>query len=172
MLVEAYRGNEAIHLRRDDKDTRCKQLGGLVGCCHQISNITGTKYQNLNVSHPVLQISLCNLSKSSDESKKKLQLEQRRQAMIQLHLSDQNMCCLLRCGLYLKWDDIVQSYPNSKEITYTCIKYYKSKILFTHLPISIIRHRRVTESSCHMASYVISCRVYFPMQTYVHYMYT
>ena len=33
-----------------------------------------------------------------------MQLEQRRQAMLQLHLSDQQIYCLLRCNLYLMFD--------------------------------------------------------------------
>ena len=34
-----------------------------------------------------------------------MQLEQRRQAMLQLHLSDQQIYCLLRCNLYLMFDN-------------------------------------------------------------------
>ena len=67
---------------------------------HQISNVSLTKCQNLNVSGLVLQLSLCNLLEPGVKSKMKMQLEQRRQAMLQLHLSDQQFHCLLRCCLY------------------------------------------------------------------------
>ena len=70
----------------------------------QISNISRTKYQNLNVSLLVLQLSLRNPSKPGVKSRMKMQLEQRRQAMLQLHLSDQQFHCLLRCDLYHRFD--------------------------------------------------------------------
>ena len=49
------------------------------------SNIRGSKSQNLDVSRLVLQLSLCNLLKSGVKSRIKIKLEQRRQAMLQLH---------------------------------------------------------------------------------------
>ena len=55
----------------------------------QISNIRRTKSQNLNIYHLVLQLPLCNLLKPVVKSKMKMQLEQRRQVMLQLHMSDQ-----------------------------------------------------------------------------------
>ena len=80
-------------------------------CCHQMishslsqycktSNIRGTKSQILNDSHLVLQLFLPNPFQPGIKSKMKLQLEQRRQAMLQLHLSDQQVYCQLRCNLY------------------------------------------------------------------------
>ena len=54
----------------------------------QVSNIRRTKSLNLNVSCLVLQLSLHNLLKPGVKSRMKMQLEQRRQAMLQLHLSD------------------------------------------------------------------------------------
>ena len=59
------------------------------GIYRQISNIEGTKYQNLNASRLVSQLSLPNLLKPIVKSIMKMWLEQRRQAMLQLHLSDQ-----------------------------------------------------------------------------------
>ena len=53
----------------------------------KISNIRGIKLRNLNVSRLVLQLSLRNLLKPSVKSGMKMYLEQRRQAMLQLHLS-------------------------------------------------------------------------------------
>ena len=55
----------------------------------QISKIRHTKFQNLNISRLVLQLFLCNILKPGVKSKMKMQLEQRQQAMLQLHLSDQ-----------------------------------------------------------------------------------
>ena len=51
----------------------------------QTSDISHTKSQNLNVSHLVLQLSLPNSLKPVFKSRIKIQLEQRRQAMLQLH---------------------------------------------------------------------------------------
>ena len=67
---------------------------------HKISNIRRTKSPNLNVSRPVLQLSLPNPMKPGLKSRMKMKLEQRRQPMLQLHLSDRQFCCLLRCGFY------------------------------------------------------------------------
>ena len=68
----------------------------------QISNISCTKSQNLNVSHLALQLSLPNPLKPGVKSRMKMQLEQYRQAMLKLHQID----CLLRCGLYQRFDSI------------------------------------------------------------------
>ena len=64
------------------------------------SSICRTKSQNLAVSRVVLQLSLSNPSKPGVKSSMKMQLEQRRQAMLQLHLSDQQSYCTLRWDLY------------------------------------------------------------------------
>ena len=45
-------------------------------------------------------------------------MEQRRQAMLQLHLSEQQFHCLLRCGLYKRFDG---SYQNKYAMTMTTI---------------------------------------------------
>ena len=66
----------------------------------QISNIRRTKSQTLNVSCLVLQLSLPNPLKPGIKSRKKMLLEQLRQAMLQLHLSDQQFYCLPGCVLY------------------------------------------------------------------------
>ena len=57
----------------------------------QVSNIRCTKSQNLNVSRLVVQLSLSNPLKPGVKSRMKMSLEQRRQAMLQLHLSDQQI---------------------------------------------------------------------------------
>ena len=53
--------------------------------------------QNLNVSRLVLQLSLCQPWEPVVKSRMKMQLEQRRQAMLQLHLSDKQFHYILRC---------------------------------------------------------------------------
>ena len=54
----------------------------------QVSNIRRTISPNLNVACLVLQLSLHNLTKPGVKSRMNMKLEQRRQAMLQLHLSD------------------------------------------------------------------------------------
>ena len=59
-----------------------------------------TKSQNLNVSRLGLQLSLCNMLKPSVKWRMKMQLEQRRQAMLQLHPTDHQFYGLLKCVLH------------------------------------------------------------------------
>ena len=68
---------------------------------HQTSYKRLTKSQNLNVSRLVLQLSL---PSPGFKSRMKMQLEQRRQPMLQLHLSDQQFYCLLRSPSYKIFD--------------------------------------------------------------------
>ena len=70
----------------------------------KISNTRHTKSPNLNVSRLVLQLSLPNPMKPVVKSRMKMWLEQRRQAMLQLHLSDRQFYCLLKCVLYQRLD--------------------------------------------------------------------
>ena len=64
----------------------------------QISNISLTKYQNLNVSRLALQLSLSNPLKPGVTSRIRMKLEQRRLTMLQLHVSDQHFYCILSYG--------------------------------------------------------------------------
>ena len=64
------------------------------------SSISRTKFQNLNVSCIHMQLSSLNPLKLGVKLRMKMLLEQRRQAMLQLHLSYQQFYCLLRCDLY------------------------------------------------------------------------
>ena len=73
----------------------------------QASSISRTKSQSLNVSCLVLQLSFPNPTKPVVKSRMKMQLEQRRQAMLQLHLSDQPFYCLLRYDLYWSFDGVL-----------------------------------------------------------------
>ena len=66
----------------------------------KISDIRRTKYQNLNDSRLILQLSLPNPLTPGVKSRMKMYLEQRRQAMLQLHLSDHQFYFLQRCTLY------------------------------------------------------------------------
>ena len=66
----------------------------------KVFNIRRTKSLNWNDSHLVLKLSLPNPLKPCVKSRMKMKLEQRRQAMLQLHLSDRQINCPLRCTLY------------------------------------------------------------------------
>ena len=70
------------------------------GMYRTISNIRRTKSPNLNVSLLVLELSLSNPMKPGVKSRMKMWLDQRRQAMLQLHLSDRQFYCLLTCDIY------------------------------------------------------------------------
>ena len=83
----------------DDPLHRCK-FCAFRSWCAQISNTSRTKSQNLNVCRLVLHLSLPN---PCVRSRMKIQLEERRQAMLQLHQSDQQVYCLLSCSLSLRW---------------------------------------------------------------------
>ena len=78
----------------------------LYACCkitdayRKTSSISRTKSQKLNGSCIFLQLSSLNPLNPGVKLRMKMQLEQRRQAMLQLHLSYQQFYCLLRCDLY------------------------------------------------------------------------
>ena len=79
---------------------------GLVDCSYrQVSNIRRTKSQHLKDSRTVLWLSLPNPLKPDVKSRMML-LEQCRQAMLQLHLSDRQSYCLLGCVLYYRFYSI------------------------------------------------------------------
>ena len=65
-------------------------------------NISCNKAQNL--SRLILLLCLHNLSRPGVKLKMKMYLEQRRQAMLQLHLNDEQFHYLLRCDLYQRFD--------------------------------------------------------------------
>ena len=73
-----------FHESCDKKKSVC-----LIGNYRKISNIRCTKSPNLNVSLLVLQLSLSNPMKPGVKSRMK---------MLQLHLSDRQFYCLLRCS--------------------------------------------------------------------------
>ena len=66
----------------------------------QVSNISHTKSQHLQDYRTVLWLSLPNPLKPDVKSRMKMYLEQRRQAMFQLHLTHWQFYCLLRCNLF------------------------------------------------------------------------
>ena len=74
----------------------------------QISTIRRTKSQHWNVFRLVLQLPVPNPLKPCVRSRMKMQLE-RRHAVLQLHLRDQQVYCLLRCDLYQRFDGTIQS---------------------------------------------------------------
>ena len=73
---------------------------GLIANYRKTSSISRTNSQNLNVSRLVLQLSDPYPLKPGVKSTMKIYLEQRRQAMVQLHLSNQQFYCILRCDSY------------------------------------------------------------------------
>ena len=86
--------------------------------CRQTADICRTKSQNLNVSRLVLRLTLPNPLNPGVKSRMKMYLEQRQQATLRLHLTDQQIYCLLTCefirGLtvsikFKTWDDISTS---------------------------------------------------------------
>ena len=78
-----------------------------------------TKSQNLIVSRLILQLSLPNPLKPDVESRMKMWLEQRRQAMLQLHLSDQQF---YRLGVaYIRALTVMQKkapYTSPSQVSY------------------------------------------------------
>ena len=79
---------------------------------HQVSTIRRTKSQHLKYSRTVLWLSLPNPLKPDVKSRMKMQLDQRRQAMCQLHLSDRQnilptkVCLILEVLCYFSLFDI------------------------------------------------------------------
>ena len=63
-------------------------------------NIRLPKSQNLNEYRLVLSLAVLNPLKTGLKERMKMKMEQHRQAMLQLHLGDQQFNLLLRCGLY------------------------------------------------------------------------
>ena len=76
----------------------------------KVSNIRRTKYQNLQVSRLILWLPLPNPLKPGVKLRMKMKLVQRRQAMLQLHLSDQQFNCLLKYILYYRLDGKFSQY--------------------------------------------------------------
>ena len=69
----------------------------------QTANIRSTKSQNINVFRLVLQLSLPKPSKPVVQSRMKIWLNQRRQAILQLHLRDHRFYCLLMWLILEVW---------------------------------------------------------------------
>ena len=90
----------------------------------KISNIRSTKSQTSNISRLGLQLSLCNILKPGVNSRMKMYLEQRWQAMLQLHLSDLQLYCLPGCS-YIRDLTILNTWKYS----------HSSNVLF-HRPLN------------------------------------
>ena len=108
----------------------------------QTSKIRSSKSQNVNVSRLSLKLPLPNPLKSGVKSRLKMWLEQRRQAMLQLHLSDQQVYFRPRCTLYYRCDDIL--------VVYSWGMLFKSRFpnihnfLLSHLDLLfLVRFRRL-----------------------------
>ena len=87
-------------MEHGDKPLSETMLALFTDTYHKVSNIRRTESQYLEDFRTVLQLSFPNPLKPEVKSRMKMQLEQRRQAMLQLHLSDPQFYCLLRCCLY------------------------------------------------------------------------
>ena len=81
-FLSIYHGPDFIRYHCNSEDDKVQVI------YRKISNIRRTKSPNLNASRLVLQFSLPNPMKPGVKSRMKMQLEQRRQAMLQLHLCD------------------------------------------------------------------------------------
>ena len=84
-------------------DLQCiygRTMDALFWYYRKTSSISRTKSQNSNASCILFQLSWLHPLKPGVKLRMKMQLEQRRQAMLQLHLSYQHFYCLLRCDLY------------------------------------------------------------------------
>ena len=83
---------QKVHTKRLNTLPACCEFCDLACVTHvdyfQISDISRTKSQNLNVSRLVLQLSLCNILKPGVKSRMKMLLEQCWEATLELHLSD------------------------------------------------------------------------------------
>ena len=90
---------EPASKHKHNKTQQC--LNGMDNSWYRkVSNIRRTKFQNFSDSRPTLPLSSHNLLKPCIKSIMKMYLEQCRQAMLQLHLSDRQFNCQLRCVLY------------------------------------------------------------------------
>ena len=85
----------------------CNKYSLLYCTYRQTADISVTESQNLNVSRPVLQLYLHNPLNPRIKTRMKIQMEQFRQALLQLNLSDQQFYCL-SCDLYYRFDDSSQ----------------------------------------------------------------
>ena len=73
------------------------------------------KSQNLNIFRLVLQFTMPNPMKPGVKSRMKMKLEQRRQALLLPHLSEQTFYCLLRCISYWRFNGKYVVPLNSRE---------------------------------------------------------
>ena len=89
-----------VHVTQQFTCVKSEILCFICGWYRKTSSISRTKFQNLNVSCILMQLSWLNSLKPGVKLIMKMLLEQRRQAMLQLHLSYQQFYCLLRCDLY------------------------------------------------------------------------
>ena len=122
----------------------------------QTANIRSTKSQNINVFRLVLQLSLPKPSKPVVQSRMKIWLNQRRQAILQLHLRDHQFYCLLMWLILEVWrygntSPPVYATKNAKSVQlmldcYTVVFIYPiamyiiqyqfhAYIIFTHWPL-------------------------------------
>ena len=95
--------------RHHSKPRKSHEIWRHFECLPQNSDISRTRSLNWNDARLVLQLSLPNALMPGDKPWMKMKLEQRRQAMLQLHLIDQHIYCILSCPLYERSDGIVET---------------------------------------------------------------
>ena len=112
-----------------------------VNTYREISNISCTKSQNLNASYLSLQSSLRNILKPGVKSRTKIKMEQRRQATLQLHLSDQQFNCLQSASYII--DLTVDNKDLRVDVDYTSIR---------RASIDSMSNPRRSECLCYLSS--------------------
>ena len=96
--LDELHSTEVYPSKKHHRDQFSSEWGYMAN--RQFSNISGTQSPNINISRLILQLPLSNPLKPVAKLRMKMKLEQRGQVMLQLHLSDQQFNCLLRCVLY------------------------------------------------------------------------
>ena len=110
-----------------------------------------TKSQILNDSRLILQLLLPNSLKPGVKSRIKMSMGQRWQAMLQLHLSDQQVYCLLRCILYWMFNSTFSCFFDLRNDfnmmgLFSCMySYYTARLAPIHV-----------SHMAHMVSYIMN----------------
>ena len=117
---------------------------------HQFSNISATESPNINISRLVLQSSLSNPLKPGVKLRMQMWLEQRRQAMLQLHSSDQKFHCLLAYKVDRSNQDTIHHKNAVHRSSFVLVSYesvshvLKNPVFWTGVVIRLLECRRQT----------------------------
>ena len=114
---------------------------------HQFSNKSDTESPNINISRLVLQSSLSDPLKPGVKFRMQMWLEQRRQAMLQLHSSDQKF----HCQLVYKVDR-----SNQDTIHYKNAVHRSSFVLVSYESVShVVKNPVFLDWGCYTTSWVL-----------------